>query len=130
MPSFGTLKADTLTHSTAGSLATNFVVEGSAKAWCSYQMNSSNAIQGSLNVSSQTDTATGHSTIAWTSSMQNGYVAAGASSDQIFLCANQGKTAAYNTALNTSNGKFSAVSDGGTDNDSNVNVFAIHGDLA
>ena len=26
MPSFGTLKADTLTHSTAGSLATNFVV--------------------------------------------------------------------------------------------------------
>ena len=33
MPSFGTLKADTLTHSTAGSLATNFVVNGSAKAW-------------------------------------------------------------------------------------------------
>ena len=32
MPSFGTLKADTLTHSTAGSLATNFVVNGSAKA--------------------------------------------------------------------------------------------------
>ena len=30
---FGTLKADTLTHSTAGSLATNFVVNGSAKAW-------------------------------------------------------------------------------------------------
>ena len=28
---FGTLKADTLTHSTAGSLATNFVVNGSAK---------------------------------------------------------------------------------------------------
>ena len=33
MPSFGTLKADTLTHSTAGSLATNYVVNGSAKAW-------------------------------------------------------------------------------------------------
>ena len=31
MPSFGTLKADTLTHSTAGSLATNYVVNGSAK---------------------------------------------------------------------------------------------------
>ena len=34
MPSFGTLKADTLTHSTAGSLDTNYVVNGSAKAWC------------------------------------------------------------------------------------------------
>ena len=33
MPSFGTLKADTLTHSTAGSLDTNYVVNGSAKAW-------------------------------------------------------------------------------------------------
>ncbi len=31
MPSFGTLKADTLTHSTAGSLATNYVVNGAAK---------------------------------------------------------------------------------------------------
>ena len=31
MPSFGTLKADTLTHSTAGSLDTNYVVNGSAK---------------------------------------------------------------------------------------------------
>ncbi|BCV06953.1 MAG: hypothetical protein CM15mV148_070 [uncultured marine virus] len=34
---FGTLKADTLTHSTAGSLATNYVVEGSAKAWIRYE---------------------------------------------------------------------------------------------
>ena len=105
-------------------------MNGSAKAWCSYQMNSSNAIQGSLNVSSQTDTATGHSTIAWTSSMQNGYVAGGASSDQLFLCANQGKTAAYNTALTSASGAFSCISDGGTDNDSNVNVLAVHGDLA
>ena len=31
---FGTLKADTLTHSTAGSLATNFVVHGSNKMDC------------------------------------------------------------------------------------------------
>ena len=29
MPSFGTLKADTLTHSTAGSVDTNYVVNGS-----------------------------------------------------------------------------------------------------
>ena len=130
MPSFGTLKADTLTHSTAGSLATNFVVNGSAKAWCSYQMNSSNAINGSLNVSSQTDTATGHSTIAWTNTMQDGYAAGGMSTDQVMLCANQGQSDAFNTALSASSGKFSSVSDGGTDGDRNVNVFAIFGDLA
>ena len=29
----GTLAADTLTHSTAGSIGTNYVVEGSCKSW-------------------------------------------------------------------------------------------------
>ena len=41
MPSFGTLKADTLTHSTAGSLATNYVVNGSAKVFSAFDMGSS-----------------------------------------------------------------------------------------
>ena len=36
MASFGTLKADTLTHSTAGSLATDNAVRGTAKAWINY----------------------------------------------------------------------------------------------
>ena len=39
MPSFGTLKADTLTHSTAGSVATNYVVNSSAKQWRKYDTN-------------------------------------------------------------------------------------------
>ena len=57
MPSFGTLKADTLTHSTAGSLATNFVVEGSAKAHYTTASGASPII--SLNISSVTDSGTG-----------------------------------------------------------------------
>ena len=32
----GKIVADTLEHSTAGSIATNYVVEGSAKAWCQF----------------------------------------------------------------------------------------------
>ena len=32
----GKIVADTLEHSTAGSIATNYVVEGSAKAWLNY----------------------------------------------------------------------------------------------
>jgi len=57
MPSFGTLKADTLTHSTAGSLATNFVVNGSAKA--TVAADSAASIYDSLNISSGSDEGTG-----------------------------------------------------------------------
>ena len=59
MPSFGTLKADTLTHSTAGSLDTNYVVNGSAKAWTFLTGASFAASGNSLNISSVTDNATG-----------------------------------------------------------------------
>ena len=58
MPSFGTLKADTLTHSTAGSLDTNYVVNGSAKAFI--RANQASTSEGqSFNVSSSTDHGTG-----------------------------------------------------------------------
>jgi len=60
MPSFGTLKADTLTHSTAGSLATNYVVNGAAKQWVNFDgEESSLSPRNSLNVSSLTDEGTG-----------------------------------------------------------------------
>ena len=71
MTSFGTLKADTLTHSTAGSLATNFVVEGSAKAWTHFTAVSSTAIRDSLNTSSLTDLTTGSTRATFTSAMGN-----------------------------------------------------------
>jgi len=76
MPSFGTLKADTLTHSTAGSLATNFVVNGSAKAAYAFNIDSeymtiaNNTLSSeSLNASSGTDRGTGTLTVALTSAM-------------------------------------------------------------
>ncbi len=53
----GKIKADTLEHSTAGSLDTSYVVNGSSKAWV--QFNASTVVQGSLNISSLTDSATG-----------------------------------------------------------------------
>ena len=54
---FGTLKADTLTHSTAGSLATNFVVDGVAKSHVVHD--ASGTVKKSLNISSVTDSGTG-----------------------------------------------------------------------
>tara|TARA_A100001515_G_scaffold56817_1_gene44751 strand:- start:50 stop:415 length:366 start_codon:yes stop_codon:yes gene_type:complete len=66
---FGTLKADTLTHSTAGSLATNYVVNGSAKAWSN--VTSASVLQDSLNVSSVTDNSGGNYDLNFTNSFAN-----------------------------------------------------------
>lgn len=54
----GTIVADTLTHSTAGSLTTDYVVNGSAKGWC-HANQVSVGITDSHNVSSITDASTG-----------------------------------------------------------------------
>ena len=72
MPSFGTIKADTLTHSTAGSLATNFVVNGSAKSWVNFDGTASGAAaRDSFNVASMTDDGTGQYTVTFSSVMAN-----------------------------------------------------------
>ena len=54
----GKIVADTLEHSTAGSIATNYVVEGSAKAWLDFD-GSDNSTDDSFNISSVTDSGTG-----------------------------------------------------------------------
>ena len=72
MTSFGTLKADTLTHSTAGSLATNFVVNGASKMWINLDSDAGTpAALDSLNNSSVTDGGTGIYTYNFTTSMNN-----------------------------------------------------------
>ena len=67
----GTIVADTLTHSTAGSIATNYVVDGRAKAWIKYNGTGTIAISDSFNVASITDETTGTTTITLTSSFGN-----------------------------------------------------------
>tara|TARA_B100000575_G_scaffold213489_1_gene174280 strand:- start:522 stop:932 length:411 start_codon:yes stop_codon:yes gene_type:complete len=71
----GKLKADTLEHSTAGSIDTQFVVNGSAKAWCSYN-GSGTAFADSFNMASATDNSTGNYTFALTNAMGNANYAA------------------------------------------------------
>jgi hypothetical protein len=72
MPSFGTLKADTLTHSTAGSLDTNFVVNGSAKGHVRISYSSSTPSEDdSFNHSSTTDSGTGFATLNIINSMSS-----------------------------------------------------------
>ena len=79
---FGTLKADTLTHSTAGSLDTNFVVEGSAKAWVNFNGTGTIATRDSFNTSSLTDNGTGDYDNSFTTSFSNAnYTHSGMSGD-------------------------------------------------
>jgi hypothetical protein len=78
----GTIVADTLTHSTAGSIATNYVVEGSAKAWVNFNGTGTIAARDSLNLSSLTDAGGGNYGITVSSAFGNSdYAAAGMSQD-------------------------------------------------
>ena len=55
----GTIVADTLTHSTAGSITTNYVVEGSVKSWAILDGTGTISLDDSLNVASVADSGTG-----------------------------------------------------------------------
>jgi len=67
----GKIVADTLEHSTAGSLDTQYVVNGSAKAWVNLDGTGTIAISDSFNVTSATDNGTGNYTITIANDMSN-----------------------------------------------------------
>ena len=66
----GTIIADTLTHSTAGSVTTDYVVNGSAKAWINYNQRAP-SVRDSFNLSSATDVSAGIATMNWSNSFSN-----------------------------------------------------------
>jgi len=76
----GKIVADTLEHSTAGSIATNYVVKGSAKAWQSIDADVATPVfNDSFNASSLTDDAEGKQTVNFSNSFSTAdYVAVGA----------------------------------------------------
>ena len=61
----GKLIADQIEHSTAGSLDTSYVVNGSVKAWCSINMDSA-SIRDSFSTSSIVDNQVGGFSINFT----------------------------------------------------------------
>jgi hypothetical protein len=70
----GKIVADTLEHSTAGSIATNYVVEGSAKAFSSFTGTAAtigDAVQNSLNISTFTDNGTGSYNYTYTNNFSS-----------------------------------------------------------
>tara|TARA_Y100000385_G_C12949325_1_gene574747 strand:- start:279 stop:671 length:393 start_codon:yes stop_codon:yes gene_type:complete len=79
--SLGKIKADTLEHSTAGSLDTSYVVRGSAKVWINFNGTGTVAIRDSFNVSGLTDSGTGKYTPAYSNNMSNAVYCATACAD-------------------------------------------------
>ena len=65
----GKIIADTLEHSTAGSVTTDYVVNGSAKAWFSWNGTGTAALYDSFNTSSLNDEGTG----LYTFTVTNGF---------------------------------------------------------
>lgn len=124
----GTIIADTLTHSTAGSVTTDYVVNGSAKAWACFVQDTSHTFHDSFNYSSLTDGGAGFSSTAYTNVFNNDDYSstgmAGKASNRLFMdsVGDAGK-ASTGQQLYVSN-----ASGTGTDGD-DCNV-TCHGDLA
>ena len=120
----GTIVADTLTHSTAGSIATNYVVNGSAKAWVQY--NTSHAVQDSFNVASVTDVGTGQGTINISNAMNNAGYSLAYSSGIVGPAVNGLRI----SAMATSSYSTQQVNNGGSYADSDFCCTSVKGDLA
>ncbi len=67
----GKLIADQIEHSTAGSLDTSYVVDGSSKSWVNFNGTGTVAIRDSLNTSSISDRGTGQYTVNNLASFNN-----------------------------------------------------------
>ena len=128
MPSFGTLKADTLTHSTAGSLATNFVVEGSSKAWVSLNGTGTVAIRDSFNTASITDIGTATYSSTFSSAMSNALYSGG--SHVIGLSNGDLVATGEATAPTTTAFRVGCRTTGNAQVDPEYAMTNIHGDLA
>ena len=122
----GTIIADTLTHSTAGSVTTDYVVNGSAKAWVNFNGTGTIAERDSFNLSGLTDNGTGNYDVNFTNAMGNAdfssQVTAGYSAD----------TGRYgeNLSYNASYANVGARNSGGTSVDNAGIAVTVQGDLA
>jgi len=130
----GKIKADTLEHSTAGSIATNYVVEGSAKVWLDQNHRASFGTNDSFNVSGAVDTAAGVTDVSFTSSMAAGNYSAPTSG--ISEYADSASGFHVHCATDTSNRTSSALKiigsryNNATRTDTDRIDLAVFGDLA
>ena len=127
----GKIVADTLEHSTAGSLDTQYVVNGSAKAFGNIE--SGTTLVESFNESAFTDNGTGDFTHNFTNSMANkNHVTTG--NNMRNSNGGYGHTAAYGNSSDTSSTSGSArmvyTNVSNNTEDMRRTMAVTHGDLA
>ena len=128
----GKIIADTLEHSTAGSVDTQYVVNGSAKAWIDHNQVTSHSIRDSLNISSITDAGTGQTyPISFSNNMSSssyaGSMYTGADANSTYNQFQNDYAGGFGSKTTSSFGHHSYGS-GHVDSYKNDNI--IHGDLA
>ena len=132
----GKIKADTLEHSTAGSVDTQYVVNGSAKSWVNINQTGTQAVRDSLNVSSISDTGTGRTQVTVSNAFANNTYLATLALRMQSTVSNSGSsggvdTSDGSTSITTTQYQLSYINTGTTgDTDTPYGGNAIHGDLA
>ena len=127
----GKIVADQIEHSTAGSIATNYVVKGSAKAWVDFDGTGTPATTYSFGVSSLDDNGTGNYDVNYTTAFSNNRYGAmitvsdkpGSHNDNIGVIVSN-SMAAGSLRL------YTFRSSNATQNDLPIVTQASHGDLA
>ena len=134
----GKIIADTLEHSTAGSLDTQYVVNGSAKVWVNFDGSSGTTVRDSLNVTSVDDDGNGDYGVNFVSSMSNNdYAMTGSASLSAFANNDVGLIGPSRDnaaeSLATGSVQLDGQKSSNTDavaRDLTAALIAIHGDLA
>jgi len=124
----GKLIADQIEHSTAGSLSTEYVVNGSAKAWVNFNGTSTIASRDSKGVSGLLDNGTGNYTVSFTSNMSGGDYSASVSSSSGGVSNTDTMVNPYTWAV--SSVSMSTNTNSGSLTDRVYVNLTIHGDLA
>ena len=120
----GKIIADQIEHSTAGSLDTSYVVNGSAKAWVS---GSNAAVLGnSLNISSGTDDGTGTYHYDYTAALANSNFAGTVTSEVAGTIGSLDSGAHSKTTTNV----FVAITNSSASAEDRSHSAKINGDLA
>ena len=128
----GKIIADILEHSTAGSVTTDYVVNGSAKVWVNFNGTGTIAARDSFNQSSLTDNAVGDFTVGgFTNNMDNAnYTLTTATISD--LSADRCVFGLTNDQIITTSSLRVGTIDAGNNamRDQEYNFLALHGDLA
>jgi hypothetical protein len=123
----GKIKADTLEHSTAGSLDTSYVVNGSLKYW-GFINQVTGTIEDTLNIASELDNGTGDTTITLSSAMTSGFHSSNVSSQPVVSPYERPKLFGSNTS--TTQRFQNERTDNGVDVDTTDLCIQGAGDLA